>query len=100
MYKNKNQKILQPLLDRFHALSNELFKKGDRCHKIDDLFAEFQHAKVSPGEKSIKDNTHGGVRTRTFVYRCNKGKDEIILKVCIVQGEVGESSFTATTRFH
>ena len=55
MHKNNNQRTLQPLLDRFHELSKQPFNYGERDNKLDDLFAECLRAKLSPGEKSIKE---------------------------------------------
>lgn len=100
MHKNQNQIILQPLLDRFQALSEEPFKNGKRDHELDDLFAECLRAKLSPGEKSIKEENHKGTRTRMFIYRSQNGKDKVVLRALIVQGEPGKSKFTAIVRFN
>ena len=100
MHKNKNQRILQPLLDRFQALGQESFDNGKRDHKLDDLLAEFLRAKLSPGEKKINERIHYGVRTRMFIYRSQNGKDKVVLRALIVQGLPGKSKFTITVRFN
>ncbi len=100
-----NKKVLTPLLGRFEILRNQPFSQR-REFQIDDLFAEFNRARLAPGSKNFKDDTHRGLRLRQFTYKSDDEKCDLLIEVKLVKvkdatsgHELRKTEFTATIKF-
>ncbi len=99
MHKIDNEKVLRPLIERFEALSHQGFSHGRRDHDLDDLFAELVLTKLGPGEKEFKPEDTSKVWSRCFSYKSSDHTCKIFLRVKIVKGKKGQSSFEVETKF-
>lgn len=99
MHKINNEKVLRPLIERFEALSHQAFSNGKRDHDLDDLFAELVLAKLGPGEKEFKPVNTPKVWIRCFSYKSFDHTCKIFLRVKIVKGKKGQSTFKVETQF-
>ncbi len=99
MHKINNEKVLRPLIERFEALSHQSFNNGKRDHDLDDLFAELSRAKLAPGEKEFEPKNTSKFWSRCFSYKSSDHTCRIYLRVKIIKGQKGESTFTVETQF-